>query len=56
MVTRKSRAEIERMRRAGRLVGEVLDLLASELRPGVSTARLDALAEDHIRAGGGTPS
>jgi methionyl aminopeptidase len=56
MVTRKSRAEIERMRRAGRLVGEVLDLLATELRPGVSTARLDALAERHIRAGGGTPS
>lgn len=56
MVTRKSRAEIERMRRAGRLVGEVLDLLAAELRPGVSTAQLDALAEGHIRANGGIPS
>jgi methionyl aminopeptidase len=56
MVTRKSRAEIERMRIAGRLVGEVLDLLERELRPGVSTADLDAMAESHIRAAGGTPS
>ncbi len=56
MVTRKSRAEVERMRRAGRLVGEVLDLLAAELHPGVSTARLDTLAETHIRAAGAIPS
>ena len=56
MVTRKSRSEIERMRRAGKLVGEVLDLIEGELRPGVSTAHLDALAEAHIRASGGIPS
>ena len=56
MVTRKSRAEIERMRRAGRVVGEVLDRIEAELRPGVSTAHLDAIAEAHIRASGATPS
>ena len=56
MVTRKSRTEIERMRRAGRVVAEVLDKIGAELRPGVSTADLDALAEAHIRAAGGTPS
>jgi len=56
VVTRKSRSEIERMRRAGRVVAEVLDLIEAELRPGVSTADLDALAEAHIRASGGTPS
>jgi methionyl aminopeptidase len=56
MVTRKSRAEIERMRRAGRVVAEVLDKIEAELRPGVSTARLDAIAEAHIRASGATPS
>jgi len=56
MVTRKSRAEIERMRRAGRIVAEVLDLIASELRPGVSTAELDKMAEEHIRAAGAIPS
>jgi len=56
MVTRKSRSEIERMRRAGRIVAEVLDRIETELRPGVSTADLDAIAEAHIRAAGATPS
>src|SRR6185312_8426418 len=56
MVTRKSRAEIDRMRRAGRVVGEILDIIEAEIRPGVSTAHLDALAEAHIRKSGGVPS
>ncbi len=55
-VTLKSPAEIDRMRRAGRVVAEVLALVESELRPGVSTAHLDALAEAHIRRSGATPS
>ena len=41
MVTRKSRAEIARMRRAGRIVAEVLALVERELKPGVSTGHLD---------------
>ena len=56
MITRKSAAEIATMRRAGRVVAEVLALVEEELRPGVSTARLDALAEEHIRKAGATPS
>ena len=56
MVTRKSRAEIERMRRAGAIVAEVLDLVEAELKPGVSTAHLDRIAERHIRASGAVPS
>jgi methionyl aminopeptidase len=56
MVTRKSRAEIEKMRQAGRIVGEVLDLIGAELAPGVSTAHLDELAEAHIRRSGAVPS
>ncbi len=56
MVTRKSRAEIERMRRAGRIVAEVLALVEQELKPGVSTAHLDRLAEAHIRSAGAVPS
>jgi methionyl aminopeptidase len=55
-ITRKSRAEIEKMRRAGRIVAEVLALVESELRPGVSTAHLDRIAERHMRAAGGIPS
>ena len=44
------------MRRAGRVVAEVLSLVEEELRPGVSTAHLDRIAEEHIRKAGGTPS
>jgi methionyl aminopeptidase len=56
VITRKSAAEIATMRRAGRVVAEVLALVEEALRPGVSTARLDALAEEHIRKAGATPS
>ena len=56
MITRKSGAEIERMRGAGRIVAEVLALIEAELRPGVSTGHLDRLAERHIRAAGAIPS
>jgi methionyl aminopeptidase len=56
MVTRKSRREIEKMRTAGRIVAEVLALVESELRPGISTAHLDRLAERHIRSAGAVPS
>lgn len=56
MVTRKSRDEIARMRRAGRVVAEVLALVEAELRPGVTTGHLDRIAEAHIRSAGATPS
>lgn len=56
MVTRKSRREIEKMRVAGRIVAEVLALVESELRPGVSTSHLDRIAERHIRTSGAVPS
>ena len=44
------------MRRAGRVVAEVLALVESELAAGVTTGHLDRLAEAHIRAAGGIPS
>ena len=56
MITCRSRAELERMREAGRLVGEVLTELAAQVAPGVSTGDLDALAERRIRAAGATPA
>ncbi len=55
-VTLKSSAQIEKMAIAGRLVADVLDRLESEVRPGVATDRLDEIAEEMIRAAGGTPS
>jgi methionyl aminopeptidase len=56
LVTRKSGREIAAMRRAGRVVAEVLALVETELRPGVAAAELDALAERHIRRSGAEPS
>jgi methionyl aminopeptidase len=56
MVSRKSRAEIERMSRAGRIVAEVLALVEEELQAGVTTAHLDLVAERHIAACDATPS
>ena len=56
MIVCRSAAELERMREAGRLVGEVLAELAKAVAPGVSTADLDALAETRIMKAGATPA
>jgi methionyl aminopeptidase len=56
MIIRKSEQEIERMARAGIVVADVLALLGERARPGVSTDELDAIAEDYIRAQGGSPT
>jgi methionyl aminopeptidase len=55
-VTLKSAAQIERMAVAGRLVAQVLDAVGEAIRPGVTTAELDALAMERIRAAGAIPS
>ena len=52
----KSPDQIEKMRVAGLLVGETLELLRTSVRAGVSTGELDAIAEDNIRSHGGVPS
>ena len=44
------------MRRAGKVVAEVLDLLREVVRPGVSTGELDRIAEEHIRSCGASPA
>ena len=57
MITVKSAREIDLMGRAGRIVGATLDLVEARTRPGVSTADLDALAEEFIRShDGAAPS
>jgi methionyl aminopeptidase len=52
----RSATELERMRDAGRLVGEVLTELASKVAPGVTTAELDEVAEKRILKAGATPA
>ena len=54
MIVCRSSAELERMREAGRLVGEVLAELASKVAPGVNTAELDEMAEKRIAKAGAT--
>jgi len=56
MIMRKRAEELEKMRRAGRVVGEILAILQAAVRPGVTTLELDEIAEREIRARGAIPS
>jgi methionyl aminopeptidase len=56
MIIRKSANEIEKMARAGKVVADTLALMHESIRPGVTTAELDAIAEDYIRGQGGEPT
>ena len=56
MIVCKSAAELELMREAGRIVAETHRLLKQAIRPGVTTAELDRLAEEYIRSQGAVPS
>lgn len=51
----KSREEIEIMREAAQMVSKTLGMLAGEIKPGVTTKRLDQLAEQYIRDHGALP-
>src|SRR4030081_2546837 len=44
------------MARAGEILVATLELLESNVRPGISTAELDAIAERFIRSRGGAPT
>jgi len=52
----RTREEIERIRGAARLVARTLRELGRAVRPGVTTAELDRLAESFIRDHGGRPA
>ncbi|ADU52352.1 methionine aminopeptidase, type I [Thermaerobacter marianensis DSM 12885] len=56
MIELKSEREIRLMREAGRIVAAVLRELAAALRPGITTADLDRLAERLIREAGAEPA
>jgi methionyl aminopeptidase len=56
MIIRKTAAEIERMARAGRVVVDTLALIGEHVRPGTTTAELDALADEFIRSQSGVPT
>jgi methionyl aminopeptidase len=56
MIQIKSKRELDKMREAGRHVGEILVRLAALAAPGVTTADLDRAARAEIRARGLTSS
>jgi methionyl aminopeptidase len=52
----KTPEQILRMRRAGLVVGQTLQLMAQTVQAGITTKQLDELAEEHIRGCGAVPS
>ena len=56
MVIRKSLAEIEKMRRSGLIVAQVLKRIRSLAAPGMTTLELDTIAESIIRGAGAIPT
>ena len=48
MITRKTKAQMALMRRAGRVVAEIHEKCAEAAKPGVTTAQLDAVAREVI--------
>jgi methionyl aminopeptidase len=52
----KSAAEIEKMRRSGRILRQVLDLVSGMVAPGVTTMELERAAEKKIRELGAKPA
>jgi len=52
----RGKEEIDAIREAARLVARTLTMLGREVRPGVSTAHLDELAEAFIREHGARPA
>jgi methionyl aminopeptidase len=52
----KTREEIELMRESALIVSKTLGMIASEIKPGVSTLYLDKLAEAFIKDHGATPA
>jgi methionyl aminopeptidase len=56
VIVRKSPQEIGKMAAAGALVAETIALVGEQVRPGVTTAELDGIGEEHIRSRGGVPT
>ncbi|WP_026837776.1 type I methionyl aminopeptidase [Gillisia sp. JM1] len=55
MIISKSKEEIELMRESALVVSRTLGMLASEIKPGVTTLKLDKLAEEYIREQNAVP-
>ncbi len=56
MIALKNKADIEIMRKAGRVVGQTLDMIGEHIQPGITTRQLDMLVEDFILSKGAVPA
>ena len=56
MIFIKNNQEIDLMRKAGKIVAETLILVEEKVRPGITTAELDRIAEEFITKHGAKPS
>jgi methionyl aminopeptidase len=56
MIHYKTKDEIEVMRTSALLVSKTLSILAAEIKPGITTNRLNLLAEEFILSNGAIPS
>jgi len=56
MIFIKNNKEIDLMRSAGKIVAETLLLVEEKVRPGITTAELDRIAEEFITKHGAKPS
>jgi methionyl aminopeptidase len=56
VIYKKSPEEIATMRRAGKVVADTHERLEEAIRPGVTTAELDRIADEYITGAGGVPS
>lgn len=56
MITYKSDRDIVKMRRAGKIVADILKLMRDMIRPGIDTLTLDEAAEQLILREGAKPA
>ena len=55
-ITIKTQEQIEKMRVAGGILIDLIDILEEMIKPGITTGELDKVAEDFIRSRGAVPS
>lgn len=56
MIFIKTKKEIDYIKESCRIVAETLQLLKSNVKPGISTLELDEIAEDYIRSNNAIPA
>src|SRR5260221_5572274 len=56
MIIRKSKAEIDKMAAAGRIIADTLALLGESLEPGITMLELDRIGDEYIHSQGAYPT